>query len=83
MTNAGVLLESVRLGPSSKGKRLVFKNNAVRSIDGPFAESKERLGCFAVLELSGMDEAIDICRTHTEILGGALEAHIRLVDSIE
>jgi hypothetical protein len=83
MTNAGVLLKSMRLEPSSKGKRLVFKNNAMRMIDGPFAESKELIGGFAVLELSGIEEAIDIARTYVEILGGTLEVDIRLVDTIE
>src|SRR5688500_934668 len=38
MTKAGVLLRSINLQPSSKGKRLVFTNNDLRVIDGPFVE---------------------------------------------
>ena len=70
MTKAGVLLRSLQLQPSAKGKRLTFTNNDLRVLDGPFAESKELLGGFAVMELDGMDEAIALCRPYAEILGG-------------
>jgi hypothetical protein len=58
----------------------VFTNNQLRVLDGPFAESKELLGGFALMDLSGMDEAIEICRRYAEILGGTLEIDVRLVD---
>src|SRR5262245_17007036 len=80
MTKAGVLVRSLRLQSSAGGKRLVFKNNHLRALDGPFVESKELIGGFAVLELSGMDEAIELCRHYAEILGGTLEIDVRLVD---
>jgi hypothetical protein len=81
MTKAGVLVRSHRLGPSSKAKRLMFTNNDLRVIDGPFAESKELIGGFAIMELSGMDEAIALCRTYAEILGGTLEIDVRVVET--
>jgi hypothetical protein len=80
MTKAGVLVSSIALQPSAKGKRLVFTNNAMRVIDGPFVEAKELIGGFAVMELSGIDEAIELCRPYAEILGGTLEIDVRLVD---
>jgi hypothetical protein len=80
MTAAGVLVRSLQLQPSAKAKRLVFKNNAVKVLDGPFVESKELIGGFAVMELSGMDEAIALGRRYAEILGGTLEIDVRLVD---
>jgi hypothetical protein len=80
MTKAGVLVSSLRLKPSATAKRLVFKDNDLRVLDGPFTESKELLGGFAVLDLTDMDEAIDVCRRYTEILGGTLEMDVRLVD---
>src|SRR5690242_6273379 len=64
MTQAGVLVRSLRLGPSAEAKRLIFSNNDMRMIDGPFAESKELIGGFAVLELSGMEEALEVCRQY-------------------
>jgi hypothetical protein len=79
MTKAGVLVRSRRLEPSSKAKRLTFRKNDLSIVDGPFSESKELIGGFAVLDLSGFDEAIELCRTYAEILGGTLEVDIRLV----
>ena len=55
----------------------MFTNNDLRVLDGPFSESKELIGGFAVMELSGMDEAIALCRRYAEILGGTLEIDIR------
>ncbi len=83
MTKAGVLVRSLKLQSSTKGKRLMFTNNDLRVIDGPFLESKELIGGFAVLDLSGMDEAIALARRYAEILGGTLEMDIRLVDQTE
>ena len=80
MTKAGVLVRAMRLQESAKGKRLVFTNNDVRIIDGPFVESKELIGGFAVMDLSGMDETIAMCRRYAAILGGTLEIDVRLVD---
>jgi hypothetical protein len=80
MTKAGVLQRSLRLQPSAKAKRLQFTNNDLRVIDGPFSESKELIGGFAVLELSGMEEVMDLSRRYAQILGGTLEMDVRLVD---
>ena len=68
------------LQPSSNAKRLLFTNNDMRVLDGPFAESKELIGGFAVLELSGMDEVLAIAKPYTKILGGNLEIDVRVVD---
>jgi hypothetical protein len=83
MTKAGVLVRVLQLQPSTKAKRLVFNNNDMRVLDGPFSESKELIGGFAVMELSGMDEALALCRRYAEILGGTLEMDVRLVDQAD
>lgn len=80
MSKAGVLVKSVALTPSASAKRLTFTSNALRVTDGPFAESKELIGGFAILDLSNMDEALDLCRSYAAILGGTLEIDVRLVD---
>jgi hypothetical protein len=80
MTKAGVLVRALQLQSSAKGKRLVFTKNDLRVIDGPFVESKELIGGFAVLDLSDMDAAIALARRYAEILGGTLEMDLRLVD---
>jgi hypothetical protein len=83
MTKAGVLVKTLHLKPSAGARRLVFTNHEMHVIDGPFAESKELLGGFAVLELSGMDEALELCRRYADILGGTLEIDIRLVEDTD
>jgi hypothetical protein len=80
MTKAGVLQRELRLQSSAKGKRLTFTDNKMRVVDGPFAESRELIGGFAVMELSGMEEAIALCQRYAAILGGNLEIDLRLVD---
>ena len=80
MTKAGVLVRSCQLKPSTEAKRLTFTNNDLRVLDGPFVESKELIGGFAMLDLSSMDEAIELCRPYAEILGGTLEIDVRVVD---
>lgn len=83
MTKAGVLVRSLGLAPSAKGKRLVFKNHDLTVIDGPFLESKELIGGFAVMELPSEAEALRLCQRYAEILGGTLEIDLRLVDRME
>lgn len=80
MTKAGVLVRSLKLQPSTNGKRLSFTNNDLRVVDGPFVESKELIGGFAVMELADMNEAVALCRPYAKILGGTLEIDLRVVD---
>jgi hypothetical protein len=77
MTRAGVLVSSESLQPSSRSKRLIFTNNALSVVDGPFSESKELIGGFAVLELPSMQAAIEECTRYAAILGGTLEIDVR------
>jgi hypothetical protein len=77
MTKAGVLVSEQALQPSSRGKRLVFSNHELRVIDGPFSESKELIGGFAILELPSLDAAIAEATRYAEILGGTLEMDLR------
>jgi hypothetical protein len=83
MTKAGVLQRDYVLKPSREAKRLSFTNHELRVMDGPFGESKELIGGFAIMELSGMEEAIEMCRRYAQILGGTLEIDVRLVDAAE
>ena len=77
MTKAGVLVSSEVLKPSSQGKRLLFKNHDLTVIDGPFLESKELIGGFAILRLPSLEVAIEESKRYAEILGGTLEIDIR------
>jgi hypothetical protein len=81
MADAGVLDGEIRLAHSASAKRLIFRDNQLTVLDGPFAESKELIGGFAVLELASMDAAIAMAVPYAEILGGTLEMDIRPIDA--
>lgn len=83
MTKAGVLDRTIKLLPSSQGKRLVFTNNDLRVTDGPFVESKELIGGFAIMELPDLDAVVALCRDYAAILGGTLEVDVRGVDQAD
>jgi hypothetical protein len=57
LANAGVMLAGEGLAPSSKGARIQFPDRKV--VDGPFAESKELLAGFWIIQVKSLDEAIE------------------------
>jgi len=83
MTKAGVLASAERLQPSAKAKRLMFTSNVLRVLDGPFAESKELIGGFSLMQLPSIEVAIEECRRYAEILGGTLEIDVRPLEEPE
>ena len=80
MAKAGVLVSSHQLQPSAAGKRLAFKDHQLTVHDGPFAESKELIGGFSIMELPDLATAIELSRPYADILGGTLEIDIRVLD---
>jgi len=62
LVNAGVMLAGEGLHPSSKGKRVRFSGKDRTVIDGPFAETKEQLLGFYVIDCANLDEALAITR---------------------
>jgi hypothetical protein len=77
MADAGVLDADIALAHSAKAKRLVFRDHKLTMVDGPFSESKELIGGFAIMELASMDAAVAMAIRYAEILGGTLELDIR------
>jgi hypothetical protein len=55
---AGVLVASEGLSPAAAGARIGVSNGKRVLLDGPFAETKELLGGFYLLDVSSRDEAI-------------------------
>jgi hypothetical protein len=58
MHKAGVLVASEGLNPAAKGARIAVANGKRYVMDGPFAESKELVGGFYLIEVRSLDEAI-------------------------
>lgn len=67
---AGVLVASDGLTPSSKGKRVRLTEGKVTVTDGPFAETKELIASYALLEVKSMAEAIEWTTRFLDVLGG-------------
>ena len=59
MHKAGVLVASEGLNPAARGARIAVSNGQRRVVDGPFAESKELVGGFYIVEVDSLDEAIE------------------------
>ena len=57
MADAGILRSAEGLHPPSAGKRISFAGGRPLITDGPFAESKEALGGFWIIEVASLDEA--------------------------
>ena len=63
LVKAGVMLAGEGLHPSSKGARVRFeKDGSSTVIDGPFAETKELVAGFWILEVSSREEVIEWVR---------------------
>jgi hypothetical protein len=59
LARAGVLLAGEGLQPSSKGARVRFSGDKRTVIDGPFAETKELIAGFWLIQVSSKEEAIE------------------------
>ena len=59
MVKAGVMLAAEGLQPSSKGARIRFDHGKRSVIDGHFAETKELVGGFWILQVKSKEEAIE------------------------
>lgn len=69
MIRAGKLVSTAGLMPSAQGKRMRSKFGKLSVTDGPFTETKEIVGGFAVLEAKDMDEAMALTKRFLEAHG--------------
>ncbi len=60
------------LQPQETALTLCWKNGKVATTDGPYAETKEQLGGFAVLEARDMNHAIQLMSQHPSVKYGTL-----------
>jgi hypothetical protein len=78
MAAAGILLEAGGLAPSAKGARVRVSGGKLIVTDGPFTETKELTGGFAIVKASSRAEAIELARrfmqVHADLLGPTYEA---------
>jgi hypothetical protein len=82
MSRAGVLIETGGLAPSAAGTRIRLARGGLTVVDGPFAETKEVVGGYAVLEAASHADAVALGRRfmqlHADILGPDHEAELEI-----
>ncbi|GAA2576705.1 MULTISPECIES: YciI family protein [Streptomyces] len=59
MTKAGVLLDTAGLTPTAQGTRVHYEGGQLSVTDGPFTESKEVVGGYALLQAKDRAEAVE------------------------
>src|SRR4029077_11695493 len=79
---AGVILSGEGLQPSSKGARVRYSGSKRTVIDGPFAETKELVAGYAILQFTSKAEAIEWAKRFVQVdapgrLGAQSECEIR------
>src|SRR5438034_7148561 len=80
LVKAGVMLAGEGLQPSSKGARVRFSGEKRTVIDGPFAETKELIAGFWLIQVKSKEEAIEwVKRCPNPFPGTESEIEIRQV----
>jgi hypothetical protein len=78
MGKAGILRGGEGLHPSAKGARVRFSGGKPSVIDGPFAETKELIAGYSLIEVKSREEAIEWLKKWPSIDGGGnLELELR------
>jgi hypothetical protein len=73
MDGRGVRLQGDRLRPPSDATTVRVRSNEVLISDGPFAETKEQMYGYDLLECADLDEAIEVASKHPMARAGMVE----------
>ncbi|WP_437498519.1 YciI family protein [Sorangium sp. So ce1099] len=79
LKNDGVLLATEGLKPSASGARLRHSGGKVTVIDGPFAEAKELVAGFALVEVASRQAAVELGERFLRVAGDGTAAEVREV----
>jgi len=78
----GIMVGSGGLQPSSQGARIRVSKGKTSVLDGPFAETKELVGGYAIFDLKSKEEAIEMgtqfMQVHADILGPSYEGELEI-----
>ena len=73
MTEAGVLKSSNGLHPTSSATTVRVSNDKAQVLDGPYADTKEQLGGFHIIEVDDLDAALSWAARSPTALHGIVE----------
>ena len=84
LAKEGILLAAEGLAPTSKGARVKFSGDERTVIDGPFAEAKEVVAGFTIIQAKSLADAIELVkRTPNVFPNGKAEVEIRKLMDVE
>jgi hypothetical protein len=64
---SGKLIDAAGLLPTAAAHRVTLRGGRITTTDGPFTESKEIVGGYALMELSSTEEALDLARRFMDL----------------
>ena len=67
ITKAGVMLDTAGLTPTSQGTRVTWSGGKLSYTDGPFTETKEVVGGYAILQAKDKAEALEWTKRFLQI----------------
>jgi hypothetical protein len=73
MDGKGIRLIGDRVRPGSDATTVRVRNREVLLSDGPYAETKDLIAGFDVLECADLDEAVEVASRHPMAWGGVIE----------
>jgi len=77
-TSAGVLVATGGIAPTAMGAKITLKDGAFNVVDGPFAEAKELIGGWALMECRDLEEAVEWSKRFLGVVGDG-EVRVRPV----
>jgi hypothetical protein len=85
MTRKGVLISTAGLRPTAEGARVRLRGGRLSTTDGPFTETKEVIGGYAILEAKSLKEAIELTKRFLQVHGDEwdIECEVRPLDGPE
>lgn len=85
MTREGSLIRTAGLRPTAEGSRVRLRKGELSVVDGPFTETKEVIGGFAILEAGSRQEAIELAKRFLKVHGKEwdIECEVRQLDGPE
>ena len=69
LTRTGKLVTTAGLRPTKEGKRVRLRKGQMFVTDGPFTETKEVIGGYAIVEAASMQEAIELTKRFLAVHG--------------
>ena len=73
IVDRGIMRSGEALQPTATATTVRVRDGETLSTDGPFAETKEQLGGFYVVEARDLDEALEIATRIPDVRGGSIE----------